>query len=446
MQFENWGNTQKLDFVMYADFECLLKKPVGDNHFGKTTVTQEHVPMSYCYLVKASEDVPTELMDQFDIPQSPVVYRGNANSEANDVPKHFIQSITDVARKIEQLLKINTPICMTSQNESNHKSIVNGGKCPLCKCKFSLTNNPVRDHHHLSGRYRQTVCNWYNLKMQTSKFVSCIMHNLSSYDSHIIINELGHDSHTINVIPNSEEKFISFSKYISNRFSIRFLDSYRFMASSLEKLANNLARSDKTKFRSVINVYGEDDLDMVTRKGVYCYDYTDSWEKLEEQCLPPIEQFFSSLTEKNISQDDYKHAQNVWKRFKFKTLGEYSLWYNELDVHILCDVFEAFRELYLKTYEIDCCHYYTIPGMSFDVCLKYTEAKLELISDYDMLFMFEQGVRGGICQASKRYSKANHSKAPVYNLEEPNRWITYLDATNLYGLAMSHTIPTGNFK
>ncbi|XP_050427697.1 uncharacterized protein LOC126837790 [Adelges cooleyi] len=126
MQFENWGNTQKLDFVIYADFECLLKKPVGDNHFGKTTVTQEHVPMSYCYLVKASEDVPTELMDQFDIPQSPVVYRGNANSEANDVPKHFIQSITDVARKIEQLLKINTPICMTSQNESNHKSIVNG--------------------------------------------------------------------------------------------------------------------------------------------------------------------------------------------------------------------------------------------------------------------------------------------------------------------------------
>ncbi|XP_050437828.1 uncharacterized protein LOC126844028 isoform X2 [Adelges cooleyi] len=446
MKFENYGNTQKHDFVIYADFECLLKKPAADSHFGKTTVTQDHVPMSYVYLVKPSEDVPKELLDRFNIPQTPVVYSGNKNSELNDVPKHFIQSITDVARNIEQLLNVNTPIRMSTQDDSNHKAVVNGGQCPLCNCKFSILNHPVRDHHHLSGRYRNTVCNRCNLKMQSPTYVSCIFHNLSSYDSHIIVTELGHDPHTINVIPNSEEKFISFSKFISNKFSVRFLDSYRFMASSLDKLTNNLARSDKSKFRSVLSAYGADDIDLVTRKGVYCYEYTDSWEKLEEPCLPPIEQFYSSLTESNISQNDYDHAVKVFNHFKFKTLGDYSLWYNELDVHILCDVFESFRELCITTYSLDPCFYYTLPGYSFDVCLKHTKVELELLSDYDMLLMFENGIRGGLTQASKRYSKANHAKTPQYNPAEPNSWIIYLDATNLYGWAMSQALPLGNFK
>ncbi|XP_050524605.1 uncharacterized protein LOC126896145 [Daktulosphaira vitifoliae] len=281
--------------------------------------------------------------------------------------------------------------------------------------------------------------------MQTPKFVPVFAHNMN-YDKSFIIGELGFDAHTLSVVPNSEEKFIFFSKYISNKFSVRFLDTFKFMSSSLDALSANLARSDKTKFKSVMSAYQSRDLDLVFRKGVFCYEYMNSWEKLEERSLPPIEEFYSSLTEKHILPEDYAHAQNVWQRFNHQTLKDYVIWYNELDVHLLCDVFEAFRDLCLSTYGLDPCFYYTAPGLSFDAMLKITKVELELLTDYDMLLFIENGIRGGITQAVKRYAKANNKFTTGYDASEPSSWLIYLDATNLYGWGMSQALPRKNFR
>ncbi|KAF0751118.1 Uncharacterized protein FWK35_00013909 [Aphis craccivora] len=255
--------------------------------------------------------------------------------------------------------------------------------------------------------------------------------NLSGYDSHFIITQLDVDSKTINVIPNTGEKFISFTKYVSNSFQIRFVDTYRFMATILEKLVNNLNKGGTSKFKETRKIFNNTDLELLTRKGVYPYEYTDKWSKLDENSLPEKNHFYNILNESDISGDDYIHEKRVWENFNCTTLGEYSDLYLKVDVILLCDVFENFRELCLDTYGLDPNYYFSAPGMSFDCILKYTEVELELLSDYDKIMMIEQGIREGLTQASMQYARANNIKISDYDPSKPESWITYLDATNL---------------
>ena len=143
-------------------------------------------------------------------------------------------------------------------------------------------------------------------------FVPCFFHNLSNYDAHFIVTELGYDTKTISVIPNSQEKFISFSKYVNNDFSIRFIDSFRFMAPSLSTLATNLLTPGYEKFKETAKQFLPED------KGVYPYEYKDCWEKLSESTLPPKHEFYSTLTESHIEDEEYEHAYKVWNHFNCK--------------------------------------------------------------------------------------------------------------------------------
>ncbi|XP_060875707.1 uncharacterized protein LOC132948988 [Metopolophium dirhodum] len=396
--------------------------------------------MSYGFLVKASENVSIELLTQFNIPIGPVIYRGSESRQ--DVAKHFIQNITDVAEKIEKLLKTNIALTMTDEDTAKHNSCF---KCNLCKCSVD-TYTRVRDHDHLTGKFRQTLCSRCNLSLKQPNYVPVFIHNLSNYDAHFIVTELGYNSKRIKVIPNSEEKYVTFSKYISNDFTIRFVDTFRFMATSLSTLANNLITPNLEKFRITAKHFSNNDLPLVTRKGVYPYDFTDDWSKLEQTSLPPIEDFYSVLTEEHVKDTEYQFAVEVWNHFNCQTLGEYSDLYLKVDVLLLADVFENFRDLCLNTYHLDPAYYYTAPGFSFDAMLKYTAIKLELLSDYEMLLMFEDGIRGGLTQASMRYAKSNNEKTPDYNPADPKSWLVYQDCNNLYGWAMSQFMPYGDFK
>ena len=100
----------------------------------------------------------------------------------------------------------------------------------------------------------------------------------------------------------------------------------------------------------------------------------------------------------------------------------------------------------MKHYKLDPCHYYTAPGLAWDACLKETNQRLELLKDYDMMMMFEKGIRGGISHISKRYAEANNKYMKDYDKEKPSTYIQYLDANNLYGWAMSQKLPTHGFK
>jgi len=174
-------------------------------------------------------------------------------------------------------------------------------------------------------------------------------------------------------------------------------------------------------------VFAPADWPLVTRKGVFPYEYTDSWDKLTETQLPDRMEFYSALTETHVSDKDYDHATLVWNRFGCQTLGDYSDLYLKIDVLISADVFENFRDLCMSTFHLDPAHYYTVPGFSFDSMLKFTAVKLELLTDYDQVLFYERGIRGGLAQASKRYARANNPKTPSYKADEPNTWLVYQD-------------------
>ena len=175
---------------------------------------------------------------------------------------------------------------------------------------------------------------------------------------------------------------------------IRFIDSFKFMATSLDSLVNNLP---KDALNNVKRHYTEDKLNLLVRKGVYPYNYMNSPEKLKETKLPPKEAFYSRLKDVGISDEDYEHARKVWETFEMKNLEDYHNLYNRVDVLLLDDVFENFRGVCIKNYKLDPAHYFTAPSLAWDAALKVTEVKLELLSDIDMLLMVER-VFEAVCQ------------------------------------------------
>ena len=213
------------------------------------------------------------------------------------------------------------------------------------------------------------------------------------------------------------------------------------MASSLERLVD---ATDKADFKITKREFG-DKTPLILRKGVYPYEYIDSLDRFAETQLPPIDSFYSRLTDEKISAKDYEHAQKVWEAFNCKTLGDYHDLYLKTDITLLADVFQTFRKTCMGAYRLDPLHYYTAPGLSWDALLKYTKVDLELLTDMDMHLFIEKGMRGGISMVSKRYAKANNPHT-YYNPEKENNYIMYYDANNLYGWAMSQPLPYSGFK
>ena len=148
----------------------------------------------------------------------------------------------------------------------------------------------------------------------------------------------------------------------------------------------------------------------------------------------------------DISDIKYRHANNVFKVFKLENLRDYHDLYVQSDTLLLVDVFNNFRDMCLKEYELDPAHFLSLLGLAWQVCLKKTNIELELLTDYDMLLMVEDGIRGRIRHSIHRYAKANNKYMKNYNNNEQSSYIQYLDANNLYGWAMSKKLPVNGFK
>ena len=162
---------------------------------------------------------------------------------------------------------------------------------------------------------------------------------------------------------------------------------------------------------------------MLLRKGVYPYEYIDEWDKFNEKIIPSKESFYSNLTLENISETDYAHANNVFKTLNINNLGEYHDLYARSDTLLLADIFENFREPCLKNYELDPAHFVSLPGLAWQTCLKKANAELELLTDYDMVLMVEEGIRGRICHAMQRYAKANNKYMKDYDKKKKSSYI-----------------------
>ena len=217
-----------------------------------------------------------------------------------------------------------------------------------------------------------------------------------------------------------------------------YCDSYykkKFNKDLIKKLKNTyrFCNNDLNKFISLL------------KKGVYPYEYMDSWEKFNETSLPSKEDFYSNLNMEDIDDIDYR-LNNVFKGFKLENLGDYRDLYVQSDTLLLADMFENFRDMCIKEYELDPAHFLSLPRLPWQACLKKTNIELELLTDYDMLLVVEEGIRGGICHSIHRYVKANYKYMKNYNNNEESSYTQYLDANNLYGWAMSKKLPANGFK
>ncbi|KAL6417622.1 hypothetical protein ACFW04_014425 [Cataglyphis niger] len=147
--------------------------------------------------------------------------------------------------------------------------------------------------------------------------------------------------------------------------------------------------------------------------------------------LPPRELFYSSLTGDIVSESDYAHAENVWRRFFIQTLGEYSDLYLKTDVLLLADIFENFRN--------NC-----IENFTWDAMLKHTSITFKLLIDIEKVMFIERGICGGLSQCSGRYAQANNKYMPSYDPSKPLSYMMYFDVNNLYGWAMCQSY--GEFR
>ena len=214
------------------------------------------------------------------------------------------------------------------------------------------------------------------------------MHNFRGYDHHLIVKALNKVGRKIHVIPTNSERYLSV--FVDN---LKFIDSLQFMNASLSDLVENLESKGWDGFSILEQVFGSK-ASLLTRKGVFPYDYIDSWKRFDEPCLPPKKLFYNKLTKTPLSSPDYKYGKLIFKAFKKKNLGKYHDLYLLCDTILLACVFEQFRKMSLENFNLDPVHYLTAPGLVWDAALKMSGVKLDLLMDVDKYVFFEHGIRG----------------------------------------------------
>ena len=442
--FKNHHKQLPVPFVIYADFEALTEKIQGcqpNNEKSYTEAYQKHTDCGYGYKVVCCYD------DKYSKPVQ--IYRGE-----NAIHK-FMENMLEEVNWCKSKMKkhFNKPLKMTKEDEKDFQKAI---KCHICDQQYTDKDIRVRDHCHITGKFRGSAHQDCNLKLRIKPDnikIPVIFHNLRGYDSHFIMqqigeiakkhaykNKRGEECHmNINCIPNNMEKYLAFM--LGNH--LVFLDSLQFMNSSLDNLIKNLPDE---AFKYTKQEFEKEQFNLMKQKGIYPYDHMDSFDRFNETQLPEKQDFYSILNNEHISDEQYKHAQNVWNTFNLKTMGDYHDLYLKSDILLLADVFENFRKTCLQNYKLDPCHYFTSPGLSWDAMLKMTNIKLELITDIDMFQFIEKGMRGGTSYIANRHGEANNKYMKTYNEKLPSKYIMNLDANNIYGWAMSQYLPTGNFK
>ena len=358
IKYNQGDKSLKLPFIIYADLECLLTKIdacQNNPDLSSTTKINQNIPSGYSICTSCSFDKSNNKLSY---------YRGE------DCMKRFCKDLKDHATKIIDFKKkIMIPLTKEEEDNYNKENI-----CYICKKEFN--NDKVRDHCHFTGKYKGAVHNTCNLRYKIPKNTPVIFHNGSTYDYHFIIKELASEFEgNFECLGENTEKYITFSVPIKKRieykdieinYKIKFIDSFRFMATSLSKLVDNLTEGIhndkcikcksnlcymkvmdkklifrcfdcKKNYRKEINKelierfastykFCNNDINkfiMLLRKGVYPYEYMDGWDKFNEKSILCKESFYSSLTLENITEVDYIHAKNVFKTFKLNNLGDY---------------------------------------------------------------------------------------------------------------------------
>jgi hypothetical protein len=229
----------------------------------------------------------------------------------------FILELVNTWQECLKEMKKNVKMSLTEEEEHIYKY---SKCCHICKKPFLFSKDApmseykVRDHCHRTGKFRGAAHNKCNINYFSNRFLPIIAHNLRGYDSHLIIRKAYEimsliGDKKINVIPNSCEKFMSFSIG-----ELKFIDSFQFMGESLEQLAKNLYDPhDKHKNFTFMKQIFPEHYQLLCQKGHYPYEWVDSIEKLKHPGLPPREAFRNALRQEDLTDAQWDHIQNVYR-------------------------------------------------------------------------------------------------------------------------------------
>ena len=343
--------------------------------------------------------------------------------------KSLEKDLVDIRKDLKNIRKL----IMTSKDWEHHENADTCWICNKPFVPFKKGDKgglwKVKDHDHLTGIYRGHAHSKCNQQLRIKPYetpIPVFFHNLKNYDAHLLMSAVGNTIEKkttctdkdgkpitfkdkdgnertktvidgkLSVIAQNMEKLISFSWG-----QFRFVDSFAFLSSSLSNLVKNnigativcqkckkekgssidedwvydsrcqcgVTRAKQLDKSALPSLLDQNHSHLLARNGEYPYEYMDDFSKFEETTLPAKDKFYSRLSDENISDENYKHAQDVCEAFDCKNLGDYHDSYLKTDVNLLTDVFENFRRKAMNTYELDSANYYTLPGYNWDVLL-----------------------------------------------------------------------------
>ena len=404
LEFTNYRSMIKTEHVVYFDFESYIDGTTGIHY--PIAVSAKRICTNSAYNSKL------------------FIYFGG------DCVQKFLKWLDDQKYEVHNISLHHYHRLEMSQ--SNWIHFHKQDKCEMCGIRFDRLNTKYKDHDHLTGAFRYVLCNRCNITYASrdTKIV-CVSHNGMGYDNHFLITEIAelcrkNKTRGFKSVAKNREKnmVICYGEYV-------FLDSYQFLPSSLSTLVNTM-----TVFPLIKEHFGETNYKLFTKKGIYCYEYVKSPELLQTDRLPEMGAFYDSIREKGITPAEYKHAQCVWETMKCENLLDYTRFYLEADVLLLADCFEQFRKTTKQNFDLDPTKFLSTPHLGFNSMLKFTGIKLELFQDREMLDMIRNSIRGGISTITKRYADTNDDSSQI----------VYLDCCNLYGYALSRSLPVGDFR
>lgn len=458
-KFSQISAQQRCSFTVYADMECILEKsniPQKDNaaftinvndskseyfnnaKLGKSSKQAEYLDLA---VNSKTENIATHIPCGFGyvvIDEDGDVFRKDVYRGEDCVSK-FLEVMTNLAHEIMTIYGICVPLKMTYNEE---KDFSNSTECYICGIAFKKDEQRCRDHSHVTGKYRGALHRSCNLNLKVKKFLPIVMHNFKSYDSHLIIHGFEKFGNDIKIIPTNSEKYLAI-----HMDSMRFIDSYQFLAESLEALVDTLKKKNMRQSFSVMYDLFGNDANMLLRKNVYPYEWVDSWDKFKVTKFPSIDQFHNALKDEKVKKEDYEHGQSVYKHINMKNFGQYHDIYLLSDCGLLACVFEEFRRMIFSYFKLDPVYFYSAPGLSFEAALRYTRVTLEGITDLEKYLFLEKSIRGGTSMICKRFASARNKEIYKSMTGKEGTYIAYFDAVNLYGFVMStFLMPHRNFK
>ena len=415
LHWEKYFLKNPLYFRIYADFEA-------DNENDNTCIGNKTTNIYKQNPVLNGYHIVSELEDNLksDYYQSHLDY--------NNVD-WFVDEVIRLENKMALYFKnTNKDIIMTKENEEDFR---NDNICRFCE--KIIESDKVRDHCHLTGKYRgpaHNTCN-INVTQKQSNFIPFIFHIFSNYDCHMFFKKLvdkKKDKVDFDIIPKTNEEYISVTYGC-----IRFIDSYRFLSSGLDSLVKNL---DEDDFK-ILKKEFPDKWQYLNKKLAYPYEYFNSIDDYKK----PVhnlenKHFFSKLKNKCPDDKEIDRTREIIKKFNIKNGKELTELYLKSDVILLADVFEKFIEISVDENGINPLYCVSLPGYTWQCGLKYTGINLQTLQDKDMILLLENNIRGGISSVmGDRYIKS-----------DDNKNILYIDANNLYGHSMNQYLPYDEIK